>query len=240
MSPAENANFVPRASLADTVYERLREEIMHGQIADGSRLNQVDLAARYGVSRIPIREALRRLQAESLVIATPYHPYVVRNVTADQVLELVDIRAVLEDLALAKRKELGPGTVAELRRINREMASGPGGEAFLALDRQFHTLIAGPDSMVVGMINDVRDKVHKYVSNMVDAKPGRTAATQEHEKIISALEAQDMDFARRLMREHVMQSRLFIMNRLAVENTEPPEDEKPKPAKAGRKAKSSR
>jgi len=237
--PAENANFVPRASLADTVYERLREEIMHGQIADGSRLNQVDLAARYGVSRIPIREALRRLQAESLVIATPYHPYVVRNVTADQVLELVDIRAALEDLALAKRKEPGPATIAELRRINREMAGGPEGEEFLALDRQFHRLLAGPDTMVIEMIDDVRDKVHKYISNMVAAKPGRTAATQEHEKIINALETQDMDFTRRLMREHIMQSRLFIMNRLAVDESSA-EDEAAKPARAARKARSSR
>jgi len=88
----------PRVSRADVVYEQLREEIIHGEVTEETQLNQVELAERFGVSRIPIREALNRLQAESLIVATPYHPFVVRNVTPDQVAELVEIRAALEDL----------------------------------------------------------------------------------------------------------------------------------------------
>src|SRR5580658_10292700 len=103
MSPTPKSQVIPRASLSDAVYERLRDEIVHGQFADGAQLSQVELAERYGVSRIPVREALRRLQSESLVVATPYHPFVVRNVTPAQVIELVDIRAALEDLALVRR-----------------------------------------------------------------------------------------------------------------------------------------
>src|SRR6266550_1702884 len=108
MPPSDKSHFIARAPLSVVVYERLRGEIMQGEIADGAHLNQVELAARYGVSRIPIREALRRLQAESLVVSTPYHPFVVRKVTAAQVLELVDIRAALEDLALTKRGTVAP------------------------------------------------------------------------------------------------------------------------------------
>jgi DNA-binding GntR family transcriptional regulator len=219
VTETENPHRVVRASLADIVYERLRDEIMHGQIEDGSRLSQVHLAEKYGVSRIPIREALRRLQAESLVIATPYHPYVVRRVTGAQVLQLVDIRAALEDLALSKREPLTAKEIAELRKLNAQLSKGRDSATFLTLDRQFHQLIEGPGTMVVEILDDVRDKVHKYMSSMVSSKPGRTTAAAEHSKLIEALAANDMDLARQLMREHVMKSRDYIVGRLEAEKS---------------------
>lgn len=206
---------VPRGSLADAVYERLRNEIMRGEIEDGSRINQVHLAERYGVSRIPVREALRRLQAESLVIATPHYPYVVRNVTAAQVLELVEARVVLEMLVLTRRGRFDADTLAELRRINDRMTQCTDSEAFLDLDRSFHRLIAGPESMVGEMISDVRNKIHKYITRMVDGRSGRGTATHEHTRIIDALEADDIELAKRLMHDHIMKSREFIVAKLS-------------------------
>lgn len=218
MTSPDTSHIIPRSSLSDAVYERLHDEIIHGQIPDGSKISQVDLAARYGVSRIPVREALRRLQAESLVIATPYHPFVVRNVSAQQVLELVDVRAALEDLALRKREPLTPEEIAKLRELNKQMADGREGTAFLAVDREFHHLIAGPGTMTVEILDDVRRKVHKHLSVMVKGKLGRAAATREHAKIIDALEAQDMELARKLVHEHVMTSRAFIASKLETED----------------------
>lgn len=219
MTETDNSHRVVRASLADIVYERLRDEIMRGDVEDGSRLSQVHLAEKYGVSRIPIREALRRLQAESLVIATPYHPYVVRRVTGAQVLQLVDIRAALEDLALSQREPLTREEIAELRTINAQLSKGRDGDTFLTLDRKFHQLIEGPGTMVVEILDDVRDKVHKYMSSMVSSKPGRATAAAEHTQLIEALEAKDMDLARRLTREHVMKSRDYIVSRLEAEKS---------------------
>jgi DNA-binding GntR family transcriptional regulator len=211
------STIINRSSLSDVVYECLSDEIMHGKIADGAELNQVQLATRFGVSRIPVREALRRLQAESLVIATPHHSFVVRKVTREQVLELVDIRAALEDLALARRGPLPAELISQLRALNEQMAKGGEGN-FLAWDRDFHSLILGPDTITVEILGDVRRKVHKYMSVMVAGKTRRTTATQEHTKIIDALEAQDMDQARVLVHEHVMRSRDFVASRLAQES----------------------
>lgn len=206
---------VPRVSLSDVVYERLRDEIIHGDIEDESRLSQVELAERYGVSRIPIREALRRLQAESLVVATPYHPFVVRNVTPEQVVELVDIRAALEDLSLSRREKLSEAEIAALRKINKQMASKNGrGDAWFELDRELHRVMAGSNTMTVEMIDEVRDRVHRYVSTRVSAKPGRTAATEEHAGIIDALESGDMKLARKRLHDHIMHSRASIVGRL--------------------------
>jgi DNA-binding GntR family transcriptional regulator len=214
MTPALKTDHVPRASLSDVVYERLRDAIPQGGLPDGSRLSQVQLAEQYGVSRIPIREALRRLQAESLVIATPYHPFVVRKVSPEQVVELIDVRVALEDLVLARRERFEAAEIAELRKINEKMIKATGIDTWFTLDREFHRVLAGPSTLIGEMIEDVRDRVRRYSDSMVSVKPGRKAATEEHAAIIDALEAGDMDLARRLMHQHVVQSRAFVKARL--------------------------
>lgn len=213
--PAESSSsLVPRASLADAVYERLRDDIVRDVLPNGSSLNQVQLAERYGVSRIPVREALRRLQAEALVKATPYHQFVVSKPSVEQILDLVDIRLVLEDHALEKREEVPHELIATLREINEEMKHVHG-EEFLSLDRRLHQLIAGPDTVVAGMIADLRARIHMHLANMVTEEPGRGTATTEHDRLIDALDASDMTAARAIMREHVMTSRAFIERRIA-------------------------
>jgi DNA-binding GntR family transcriptional regulator len=211
---------VPRAPLADAVYERLRDDIVRDVLADGSNLNQVQLAERYGVSRIPVREALRRLQAEQLVKATPYHQYVVSKPTGKQILELVDIRMALEDLALEKAAPLTDARLEELQGLNEQMRSSHG-EEFLALDRQFHQLIAGPDRMVAEMIADLRARIHMHLTTMVSEEPGRSTATDEHERLLAALAGGDMVRARLIMREHVTTSRDFIVRRLEAAGRSP-------------------
>lgn len=218
MTTAKKSSLLPRVSLADAVYEKLREEIVE-TMNNGDVLSQVQLAEQFGVSRIPVREALRRLQAESLVVATPYHQFVVRKPTGGQILELVDIREVLEDHALLQRGPVTPHLIAELRGINKEMKKARA-ENFLALDHQFHQTLAGSETMVAEVILDLRSRIHNQISKMVNTKPGRGTATAEHDSIVDALEAGDLELARRLMREHVRTSRDFIAARIPVAPTE--------------------
>ena len=89
-----------RETLADNVYAELRAAILNGAIEDGAELNQVWLARDFNVSRVPIREALRRLQAEGLVTATPYQHYIVRGIRPEALSEMIDIRAELEVFAI--------------------------------------------------------------------------------------------------------------------------------------------
>lgn len=219
MTSPDSSQWIPRASLSDAVYERLHDEIIHGRIPDGSKISQGEIAARYGVSRIPVREALRRLQAESLVVATPYRPYVVRNVSSQQVLELVDIRASLEDLALTRREPLTPDVIVQLREMNQKMAEECDGTSFLAADRDFHHLIAGPGTVTVEILDDVRRRLHNHLNVMMNGKLGRTTATQEHEKIIDALAAHDIGLTRQLMQEHVRNLRAFVARNLEVDES---------------------
>jgi DNA-binding GntR family transcriptional regulator len=205
---------LPRASLADVIYERLRDAILSGELGDGSRLGQVQLAREFGVSRIPIREALCRLQAESLVTASPYSPFVVRRVTPAQVTELIDVRLALEDLALSRRPPMSAAEMAELRRLSRRMSQAAGDAGWFRLDRDFHRLLAGPSGLIAEMIEDLRDRVRKYSDRMSGAQRRRRAAEQEHASIIDALERDDIDEARRLLRAHITQSRESMRSRL--------------------------
>jgi DNA-binding GntR family transcriptional regulator len=202
----ERPQAVARVSLVDVVYERLRDEIVHGEVADGTPLNQVELAERYGVSRIPVREALRRLQSESLLVTTAAHPFVVRNITPAQVIELVEVRAALEDLGLARRERPSGAELAELRALNERLADEALGDAWFELDRDFHRAIAGPATMTVELIDEVHDRVHRYIAGNVAAKRARAAVVEEHAGIIEALERGDMELARARLRDHILRT----------------------------------
>jgi len=212
---------IPRASLSDVVYSRIREEILHGDLEDGFVLSQVQLAQRYGVSRIPVREALRRLQAESLVVATPYHAYLVRRISAEQVLELADIRLVIEDLALSKRAAFTATELEAMRELNKRMAKDVHSPSFLMLDRELHHLLVGEGTMTAEVLDDIRDKVQRYLTTMVSQPSGRSTATSEHEQIIDALAAGDSQAAREHLRLHILRSRAFIEEKVAPTATTP-------------------
>lgn len=205
---------VARSSLADVVYERLRDAILRGEIPDGSRLSQVQLARDFSVSRIPIREALCRLQAESLVTATPYSPFVVRKMSPAQVVELIDVRLTLEDLALSRRPPISAEEIGGLRRLSEKMADTAGHAGWFPLDRQFHRILAGPSEVIADMIEAIRDRVRKYSDNLIAGKPGRLAANAEHSAIVDALEDGDTDRARGLLHRHIDQTREFLRVRL--------------------------
>src|SRR5712672_516044 len=99
---AGDLHSVKRQTLADSVYTQLKTAIMRGRMRDGTELKQGELATTLGVSRVPVREALRRLQAEHLVVAEPFQCFVVTSLSPDQVNELLELREELEVFALKK------------------------------------------------------------------------------------------------------------------------------------------
>ncbi|HZX69006.1 MAG TPA: GntR family transcriptional regulator, partial [Candidatus Elarobacter sp.] len=90
---------------SETLVEELREAILTGRYAPGARLVQDDLAEAFGVSRIPLREALRRLEGEGLVLISPNRGAVVRTLAPKDVVDLYDLRLALESLALRRAAE---------------------------------------------------------------------------------------------------------------------------------------
>src|SRR5262245_58954508 len=111
-----------RRITADLVAESLREAIQSGALADGAELNQAALAAHFGVSRVPVREAMRELQAEGLIDSQAHRRAVVRGLSIDRLLETYEVRAVIEGYLVELATERISATrLKELRALDREM-----------------------------------------------------------------------------------------------------------------------
>jgi DNA-binding GntR family transcriptional regulator len=203
---------VKRQTLADNVYVQLKTAIMRGRLRDGTELKQGELAAQLGVSRVPVREALRRLQAEHLVVAEPFQCFVVTSLSADQVTELLELREELEVFAL--KKTMAPDVknqrVQAAITAMKSLSLGQEDELWLAADREFHRELNGPTTAVATIIEDVRERVHRYYLSAPALLQRRREVLQEHETILAALDADDEDALEHAIRHHVRATRQHL------------------------------
>src|SRR5215203_2070282 len=140
-----------RRTMTDYLATALRTAIYDGQFADDEELNQVELAAYFGVSRVPVREALRQLHAEGLVRMIAHHRTVVEGRTLTQILELIEMRAVLESRMLKKAAPtFDKATLAQLRKICDETdLLRDYGSRWVVKNWEFHRLLYGQQSQVM-------------------------------------------------------------------------------------------
>ena len=201
-------------ALVDETAAAIRARIMSGEIPIGAQLRQADLAAALGVSRTPIREALRQLQAGGLIEVLPRRGAVVRVPAPWEVREAYEVRAELEGLACVRAVgEITAEQLDELRRTNDVLRAAPatrtrGGLPTTAANDRFHTLIheiAGNERLA-RTIRDINDAFPRNVSALVLQDNPRLRANNlaQHERIVEALAAHDAELARREMRDHVI------------------------------------
>lgn len=201
---------VPRQTLGDRVYQQVREAIMRGEIAGGTELNQVELAGQLGVSRVPVREALRRLQAERLVDANPFQRFVVTKLSPAQVLELFDLRAELETFAALrtrKRDDFAEKVQASARKAADVLDVEMDSEEWLQADMDFHRAIHGPDSAVATIIDEVRFRIYQYLHMAGKDMDRRREVLVEHDAILAALDSGDEQLIRMSISTHVCHTR---------------------------------
>lgn len=195
-----------RRSAASFVYERLRGDVVTGRLGPGSPLVEELLADRYGVSRTPIREALRRLEQEGLVQRVG-RGLQVRGYTAEELYELYETRALLEGFAARRAAERhGPVDAARMERAHRRMAALDGcaePETRIAANRDFHTAVwkaAGNRT-----VEEVLSRLHLHSvrhTTLLDPERWRRAVT-EHGRVLEAILHRDADEAERSMVEHL-------------------------------------
>jgi DNA-binding GntR family transcriptional regulator len=202
------------SALVDETAAAIRARIMSGEIPIGAQLRQADLAARLGVSRTPVREALRQLQAVGLIEVLPRRGAVVRVPAPWEVREAYEVRAELEGLACLRAVgEITSEQLDELRRTNDVLRDGhtasdgaPG--ATTAANDRFHALIheISGNARLARTIRDVNDAFPRNVSALVLLDNPRLRANNiaQHERIVDALAADDAERAREEMRAHVV------------------------------------
>jgi DNA-binding GntR family transcriptional regulator len=192
------------SSKSDIVCAMLREMIISGELSASEPLRQRDLAARFGVSQTPVREALRRLESEGLVVNDPHRGATVAESRNGIVQDNSQIRAALEPLgarlaALAITDE----QIAELQRLNDAMVALKGDdEPYGELNRQFHFAIyeAAGSPMLLSMM---RLLWHAMPQGPRVTRPHAESATQ-HQELIVALAAHDPERAARITQQHIL------------------------------------
>ncbi|MGA1835408.1 GntR family transcriptional regulator [Herbiconiux sp. 11R-BC] len=193
----------------------LRESILHGDLAPGQRIRQEIVAEEYGTSRIPVREALRVLQADGLVTLVSNSGAWVASLSQQECSEVYQVRERLEPLLL--RMSL-PGMtdeiVAELDSLATSMELNNDVETFIRLDRQFHLLSysTADSTLVSGMIAKLWNTTQHYrraFSRLVGI--GGSAVTHmEHHLLVDAIRRRDGDDAERLLLSHIRRTRLEL------------------------------
>lgn len=207
-------------ALVDEIAAKIRARIMSGDIAIGAQLRQAELANDFGVSRTPVREALRQLQTGGLIDVVPNRGAVVRVPAPWEVREAYEVRAELESLAAARAvSRIAPADVERLRTANQEMydrsvAESDPAQAGKVADRRdndvFHDTIASvsANARLSRAIAEINETFPRNVSAQLlvhDARH-REENYREHARIIEALERGDADAARAEMREHVLKA----------------------------------
>ncbi|AOY95844.1 GntR family transcriptional regulator [Cupriavidus sp. USMAA2-4] len=189
------------------VTDKLRERILNGQYEPGERLVENKLSSELGVSRIPVREALRSLATEGLVVIEPRRGASVAKLSPDVAREMVEVRATLEGLnakLAAQRRD--PALLAELEQVLRdgaEAAAQGRGDQLLALNSRFHEVLGtiAANSVLQEMMRSLRERTAALFApaNLVRARQN----WDEHAQILQAVIAGDADLAALLAARHV-------------------------------------
>ncbi len=200
-------------TMQEIVYSTIKERILSGEYSPGQRLITNDLATELGVSRMPIREALHRLEAATgLVTLIPHKGAVVNAISQEDILEVFRIRAVLEGLAARLAcPNLDDEQLNQLEQINRkviELGHSIDEETFLEFNRQFHTPIwqAAKSPRLIGILRSLYDasRSYRYMSVML---PGRfEEIVAEHAEIIAALRKRDLAEVEKVVNNHYHQT----------------------------------
>ena len=196
----------------------LREAILDGRLVPGQRLKEVELAERFGISRTPIREALLYLQAEGSVLLTPNRGATVRSYSSSEIEDTYDLRALLESHAARRAAtRLSDENIEELKESCERFSKLPATEAGL-LDlveenNRFHNVIleSSGSPQLERMVRSTIQMPLVYKA-FLWYSPDQTRISQHyHEQIARAVALRDGDRAERLMMEHVLGARDFLV-----------------------------
>jgi DNA-binding GntR family transcriptional regulator len=211
-----------RRTVADLAADALREQILRGDLSEGEPLRQDAIALSLGMSRIPVREALRQLEAEGLVELNPHYGAVVSTLSLDEITELFDVRAVLE--AWLMRRAV-PRLTAEmlrhatdvLREYDAALRRGEMHE-WVRLNWEFHSalLAAAGRQRTLALVQNLHHQSERYMRMQLAITHGEARARFEHRAILTAARKGDPALAARLTTAHVRNAGRRLVKRIGA------------------------
>lgn len=200
----------PFQTAEEYVFQRLRREILGGEIRGGAHLNQDDVASRLRVSRTPVRQAFLRLKSEGLITIRPNKGAVVTSLSPEDILELFEIRAVLEayaaSMAVQRIDERTLNAVSARANALPKHQSSP--KRWVEHHDQFHDYLcelAGRPRLTE-KVRRLRQQVTPYLLLYLSANKGAEIAGHEHTNLVKVMGSGDSALAERVVRDHIMSS----------------------------------
>ena len=195
--------------LRDVVFNTLREAILKGELKPGERLMELQLAAKLGVSRTPIREAIRMLEQEGLAVTVPRKGAEVARMTEKDMEDVLQVREALDELAVnIACEKITEEQLDNLRQAMKEFeASTKSGDVkgIAQADVLFHDIIyqSTGNSKLVSMLNNLREQIYRYRVEYLKDADSYPNLMKEHEEIEHALAKRDKKKAIKTMQVHV-------------------------------------
>lgn len=204
--------------LRDVVFNTLREAILNGEIKPGERLMELQLAAKLGVSRTPIREAIRMLVQEGLAVTVPRKGAEVAKMTEKDMEDVLIIRAALDELAV----ELACDAITEeqfkqlqgARRTFENSLKTGDLRKIAAADVKFHDVIyqATGNARLVAMLNNLREQMYRYRIEYLKDEASYPELVREHKAIIEGIRNRDKEHVTEVMQKHIINQATAIKN----------------------------
>jgi DNA-binding GntR family transcriptional regulator len=217
--------------------EALRERILRGDYHEGEPLRQDALADELGVSRIPVREALRQLEAEGLVTFSPHRGAVVSSLSLEEIRELFELRAEIEcDLLARAIPEMTKEQLERATEVLDEFEDAlTAGEAtrWGPLNWHFHAALYAPANrkFTMGVLQKLHQHSDRYFRMQVLLAHGGAKAANEHRAIAEAVSEKNIELATKRMREHILEAGRSLLHLLQEQRLTSPKGKRPRSAK---------
>lgn len=195
--------------LRDVVFNTLRQAILRGELKPGERLMEVQLANKLGVSRTPIREAIRKLELEGLVLMIPRKGAEVADITEKSLRDVLEVRRALEELAVRLAcDKIREDEIEELKKAEKEFKETlECGDvtAFAEADVKFHDIIyrTTDNERLIQLLYNLREQMYRYRVEYLKRADVHEMLLAEHERIIATIERRDKERATEAVCQHI-------------------------------------
>lgn len=206
--------------LRDVIFNTLRDAIVAGDLKPGERLMEVELAETMGVSRTPVREAIRKLETEGLVTMTPRKGTHVAELTVKDIVDVLEVRAALDGLATELAAQyIQQEHLRQLENIHRQYVAALQKEnlaAAIKKDVEFHEVIynASENAKLMNVAGNLREQIYRFRVLYMKDFSNASDVLEEHRNILKALEEQDQERAGLLAKEHIIHQQQVIIQQM--------------------------
>lgn len=210
--------------LRDVVFYTLRQAILKGELEPGERLMEMQLAEQLGVSRTPIREAIRKLELEGLVLMIPRRGAIVAKITEKDLKDVLEVRSSLErlstELACDRMKDEVIDELRAAQKAFKEALKEKDITLQAQKDVEFHDVIykATNNLRLIQMLNNLREQMYRYRLEYLKDSTAHQRLAEEHEAIIEALSKREKGTAANIIVRHIYNQELTVMRKIQESN----------------------